>query len=83
MGSGRGDYSGKSLYFKSAIFKNDLRFCTAITIHGDTNEVYVDRWRNDDFGGTKIKGDGTRFCDMTGDGKDDYIVSIFPLRVWC
>ncbi|KAK4897726.1 Glucan endo-1,3-alpha-glucosidase agn1 [Elasticomyces elasticus] len=35
--------------------------------------VYVDRWRNDDHGGTMVKGDGTRFCDMTGDGSDDYV----------
>lgn len=27
-------------------------------------------------GGTAVRGDGTRYCDMTGDGKDDLIVRV-------
>jgi hypothetical protein len=30
-----------------------------------TKNVYVDQWANNDSGGMKLKGDGTRFCDMT------------------
>lgn len=41
---------------------------TAVYVHSSTDEVYVDKYRNDDKGGTKLKGDGTRYCDMTGDG---------------
>lgn len=36
----------------------------AVYVHPDTNEVYVDKYRNNDVGGTKVKGDGTRYCDM-------------------
>lgn len=36
--------------------------------------VNVQRWRNQDKGGTMVKGDGSRYCDMTGSGSDDYIV---------
>lgn len=37
------------------------------------NNVYVDRWENLDHGGTTVKGDGARYCDMTGSGSDDYL----------
>ena len=36
--------------------------------------VRVERVRNDDHGGVRVKGDGVRYCDMTGSGSDDYIV---------
>ncbi len=49
---------------------------SAITIDSTTKNVYVDRWRNDDSGGRMVKGDGVRYCDMTGSGKDDYLVSV-------
>jgi hypothetical protein len=32
--------------------------------------------QNLDSGSTSVRGDGTRYCDMTGDGKEDTIVSI-------
>jgi hypothetical protein len=35
--------------------------------------VVVDRYQNLDTGGTMTKGDGSRYCDMTGTGSDDYI----------
>ena len=35
--------------------------------------VYVERWQNEDYGGTMVRGDGDRYCDMTGSGSDDYI----------
>ena len=35
--------------------------------------VYLDRWQNNDHGGTMVRGDGARYCDMTGDGSDDYV----------
>ncbi|KAK6432924.1 hypothetical protein LTR95_010905, partial [Oleoguttula sp. CCFEE 5521] len=35
--------------------------------------VYIDRWENKDVGETMVRGDGSRYCDMTGDGSDDYI----------
>ncbi|KAJ4295166.1 Glucan endo-1,3-alpha-glucosidase agn1 [Kalmusia sp. IMI 367209] len=30
-------------------------------------------WRNDGSGGTRVNGDGIRFCDLTGDGFEDMI----------
>ncbi|KAF5020271.1 hypothetical protein F66182_7705 [Fusarium sp. NRRL 66182] len=30
-------------------------------------------WKNKGYGGTKLKGDGNKYCDMTGDGRDDYV----------
>lgn len=30
-------------------------------------------WQNRDSGGTMVKGDGSRYCDMRGTGYDDYI----------
>jgi len=35
--------------------------------------VWIDRWENHDAGGTMVRGDGTFYCDMTGDGSDDYV----------
>jgi len=35
--------------------------------------VYIDRWENRGHGGTMVKGDGVRYCDMTGSGSDGYI----------
>lgn len=35
--------------------------------------VWTDRWENHDHGATTTKGDGSRYCDMTGSGSDDYI----------
>ncbi|KAK5693162.1 hypothetical protein LTR97_010638 [Elasticomyces elasticus] len=37
------------------------------------DKVYVERWKNEDQGGTMVRGDGTFYCDMTGSGSDDYI----------
>ena len=28
--------------------------------------VYVERWKNQDQGGTMVRADGSRYCDMTG-----------------
>lgn len=30
-------------------------------------------WKNLGTGGTYQKGDGTHYCDMDGDGRDDYV----------
>jgi len=38
-----------------------------------TYQNYVLWWRNDGGGGTQLKGDGNYYCDMDGDGSDDYI----------
>ncbi|KAK2624027.1 hypothetical protein QTJ16_006661 [Diplocarpon rosae] len=35
--------------------------------------VLVERFKNNGKGGTMVKGDGSRYCDMTGDGYEDYI----------
>ncbi|KAL4882936.1 SGNH hydrolase-type esterase domain-containing protein [Aspergillus karnatakaensis] len=35
--------------------------------------VDVHRWVNRGSGGTMLKADGNHYCDMTGDGTDDYI----------
>lgn len=35
--------------------------------------VYIDRYQNQDVGGTMVKADGSRYCDMRGIGSDDYI----------
>ncbi|KAL2821315.1 SGNH hydrolase-type esterase domain-containing protein [Aspergillus cavernicola] len=35
--------------------------------------IYLHWWRNDGSGGTRLKSDGNYYCDMTGDGLDDYI----------
>jgi hypothetical protein len=48
--------------------------------------VVVDRYRNDDVVlGREVKADGSKYCDMTGDGKDDYIVSYsspYSAQMW-
>ena len=44
----------------------------ALTSIRDGN-VYIDRWENRGHGGTTVKGDGVRYCDMTGSGSDDYL----------
>ncbi|KAH9211550.1 hypothetical protein DL95DRAFT_427087 [Leptodontidium sp. 2 PMI_412] len=36
-----------------------------------TIQIHV--WKNLGSGGTFLKGDGTYYCDMDGDGKDDYV----------
>ena len=33
----------------------------------------VSLWQNTGAGGTQQKGDGARYCDMTGTGSDDYV----------
>ncbi|KAM0257394.1 hypothetical protein ACHAPA_011776 [Fusarium lateritium] len=30
-------------------------------------------WKNKGYGGTKLKGDGNMYCDMTGNGRDDLV----------
>lgn len=40
-----------------------------------TDVSRADFIQNLDSGSTSVRGDGTRYCDMTGDGKDDTIVS--------
>lgn len=35
--------------------------------------VSILRFQNRDTGGTMVKGDGSRYCDMRGNGYDDYI----------
>lgn len=37
------------------------------------DNVYVEPWENRDHGGTEVKGDGSRYCDMMGSGSDDYL----------
>ncbi|PBP16288.1 hypothetical protein BUE80_DR012963 [Diplocarpon rosae] len=37
------------------------------------DNVVVERFKNNGKGGTMVKGDGSRYCDMTGDGYEDYI----------
>lgn len=39
----------------------------------DTTTLEVRVWQNQGAGGTTLKGDGTRYCDMNGDGQDDYV----------
>ncbi|PKS10949.1 hypothetical protein jhhlp_002708 [Lomentospora prolificans] len=41
--------------------------------HYDTIKIHV--WKNVGWGGTKLKGDGVRYCNMMGheDGRDDYV----------
>ncbi|KAK3072327.1 hypothetical protein LTR53_007020 [Teratosphaeriaceae sp. CCFEE 6253] len=33
----------------------------------------IDEWQNTGHGGTMVKGDGVRYCDMLGHGRDDYV----------
>ncbi|KAH8797345.1 hypothetical protein F5884DRAFT_815081 [Xylogone sp. PMI_703] len=40
------------------------------TVYG---KVEVSLWRNNGGGGTIVKADGDRYCDMRGTGSDDYI----------
>ncbi|KAK5734764.1 hypothetical protein LTR17_008695 [Elasticomyces elasticus] len=44
----------------------------------------VDLWQETGHGGTRLKGDGVRYCDMLGRKKDDYVwmdkVSSIPLN---
>ncbi|KAL3471764.1 SGNH hydrolase-type esterase domain-containing protein [Aspergillus californicus] len=36
-------------------------------------DIELNWWRNDGSGGTRLKGDGVHYCDMDGDGLDDYV----------
>jgi hypothetical protein len=42
-----------------------------VFVHADTGELDV--WLNEGTGCTYVTGDGTRFADMNGDGKNDYL----------
>ncbi|KAH8886549.1 hypothetical protein GQ53DRAFT_657685 [Thozetella sp. PMI_491] len=57
-GSGRRDY----IYLRHANVGSDNRGTVELRI-----------WKNLGSGGTYLKGDGTHYCDMNGDGTDDYI----------
>lgn len=46
-----------------------------VITNGTDGNVFIDRWRNEDKSGKMSKGDGTYYCDMTGSGADDYVVS--------
>lgn len=48
---------------------------SVVTGNSNTGNIWIARTQNMDTGGTAVAGDGTRYCDMTGDGSDDYIVS--------
>ncbi|ETN41282.1 uncharacterized protein HMPREF1541_03217 [Cyphellophora europaea CBS 101466] len=37
------------------------------------SRIKIEAWRNKGEGGTKLRGDGNRYCDMTGNGRDDYV----------
>lgn len=52
-----------------------MRWSTAV-VSVKNELVWTDRWENQDHGGTMVRGDGTFYCDMTGSGSDDYIVSL-------
>ncbi|KFY78640.1 hypothetical protein V499_02243 [Pseudogymnoascus sp. VKM F-103] len=56
---------------------------------GDYAEVYesggtvkINRFQNKDVGGTMVKGDGVRYCDMRGTGADDYIWISSTGEIW-
>ncbi|KAL4860504.1 SGNH hydrolase-type esterase domain-containing protein [Aspergillus spectabilis] len=40
---------------------------------GKDMEVELHWWKNEGSGGTMLKADGNNYCDLTGDGVDDYI----------
>ncbi|KAL5083333.1 hypothetical protein Trisim1_001784 [Trichoderma cf. simile WF8] len=44
-------------------------------IYFQEEDTYYDMlvWENQGAGGTKLKGDGVFYCDMTGSGSDDYV----------
>ncbi|PVH79243.1 carbohydrate esterase family 3 protein [Cadophora sp. DSE1049] len=73
MGSTHGGQSGPAVVDFGAFMGSGSADYSSITIDSKTSNVYVDRWRNDDSGGRMVKGDGVRYCDMTGSGKDDYL----------
>ncbi|KAH8891447.1 hypothetical protein GQ53DRAFT_865088 [Thozetella sp. PMI_491] len=39
--------------------------------NGKNIDMHV--WKNQGSGGTRVKGDGVYYCDMTGSGRDDYV----------
>ncbi|KAL4870903.1 hypothetical protein BDV12DRAFT_195093 [Aspergillus spectabilis] len=39
----------------------------------DWRDLTINWWRNKGSGGTMLKADGNNYCDMTGDGVDDYV----------
>ncbi|KAK3385369.1 carbohydrate esterase family 3 protein [Podospora didyma] len=36
-------------------------------------QVTIQVWENKGDGGTRVRGDGSFYCDMTGDGSEDYV----------
>lgn len=51
--------------------RNDFIFTSTVNALGLPPGVHV--WQNQGKGGTTLNGDGVYYCDMTGDGLDDYI----------
>ncbi|KAH6718401.1 hypothetical protein BKA61DRAFT_653772 [Leptodontidium sp. MPI-SDFR-AT-0119] len=82
-GDGRADYSfgvtnANSMVKFGRMYgtrRRDYIWVQAVPIIGNnlalTIQIHV--WKNLGSGGTFLKGDGTYYCDMDGDGKDDYV----------
>jgi hypothetical protein len=52
-----------------------LQYILLGTVTASTSSVSITLtiWKNLGAGGTYLKGDGTHYCDMDGDGRDDYV----------
>jgi hypothetical protein len=48
----------------------------SVNTSATTSNAMAAMIQNLDSGSTSVRGDGARYCDMTGDGRDDTIVRI-------
>lgn len=53
--------------------KRDYGYITSKALGGTDYQHELHVWRNEAEGGLRLKADGNRYCDMTGDGLDDYL----------
>ncbi|KAK4162929.1 hypothetical protein QBC43DRAFT_214155, partial [Cladorrhinum sp. PSN259] len=53
--------------------RNDYIYVKCLTLVNGRCDYEVRAWKNVGSGGVHQKGDGARWCDMTGSGNDDYV----------
>ncbi|KAF2825075.1 hypothetical protein CC86DRAFT_241827, partial [Ophiobolus disseminans] len=61
------------IYPKDTTGRRDYVWVEAKDAGAEQVDHYLHIWRNDGSGGTQHKSDWNRYCDVSGDGKDDYL----------
>lgn len=69
----RDDIRFARVYPKDTKGRKDYVWFEAVALGEDNYDFYMRTWRNDGSGGTQRKSDWDRYCDVSGDGKDDYL----------